>query len=249
MRFFAGATVLLLTACWIVPAQSVAINHVLDVPNTERLTYDIEWRMIHAGTAVIDSQKTSARLKLESAGMVSSLFKVNDAYGVTYDEPFCATASTLDAQEGKKHRETHVVYDRTKNRADYVERDLVKNAVLHSYEIAIPNCVHDTLGALISLRGLSLRPGESVQMPVSDGHHSASVKIEAQERETIKAGAHEYKAIRCETFLMNGIVYTRKGRVFIWLTDDEQRLPVQIQLRMSFPIGTVTLHLAKEEKL
>src|SRR5579864_4173818 len=119
MRFFAGAIVLLLTACWIVPAQSVVMKPVLDVPNTERLTYDIEWRMIHAGTAVIDAQKTNARLKLESAGLVSGLFKVNDAYGVTYDEPFCATASTLDAQEGKKHRETHVVYDRTKNRADY----------------------------------------------------------------------------------------------------------------------------------
>jgi len=49
--------------------------------------------------------------------------------------------------------------------------------------------------------------------------------------------------------LMNGIVYNRKGRVFIWLTEDAQRLPVQIQLRMSFPVGTVTLHLLKEEKL
>lgn len=244
MRFFAGATVLFFPACWTLPAQTL-----LSAPSTERLTYDIEWRLIHAGTAVIDAQKTSARLKLESAGMVAGLFKVNDAYGVTYDEPFCATSSTLDAQEGKRHRETRVVYDRSKNRADYVERDLIKNAVLHSYDVAIPNCVHDTLGALISLRGLSLKPGQTIQLPVSDGHHSASVKIEAQNRETIKTAAQEYQAIRCETFLMNGVVYNRKGRVFIWLTDDEKRLPVQIQLRMSFPIGTVTLHLAKEEKL
>jgi hypothetical protein len=244
MRFFAGATALFLPACWTLPAQTL-----ISAPSTERLTYNIEWRLIHAGTAVIDAQKTSARLKLDSAGMVSSLFKVDDAYGVTYDEPFCATSATLDAQEGKKHRETHVTYDRTKNRADYIERDVIKNSVLHSYDIAIPNCVHDTLGALISLRGLSLKPGETAHMPVSDGHRTASVKIEAQDRETIKTATQEYKAIRCETFLMNGVVYTRKGRVFIWLTDDEKRLPVQIQLRMSFPIGTVTLHLAKEEKL
>ncbi|HEV1285823.1 MAG TPA: DUF3108 domain-containing protein [Bryobacteraceae bacterium] len=239
MRFFAGATALLSTA-W---AQT------LTVPSTERLTYDIEWRLIHAGTAVVDAQKTSAHMKLESAGLVSTLFKVDDAYGVTYDEPFCATSATLDAQEGKRHHETRVTFDRTRNRADYVERDLLKNAVLHTYDTAIPNCVHDTLGALISLRGLSLSPGQSVQMPVSDGHHSASVKIEAQDRETIKTAASEYKTIRCETFLMNGIVYNRKGRVFIWLTDDVRRLPVQIQLRMSFPVGTVTLHLLKEEKL
>ncbi|HTB11243.1 MAG TPA: DUF3108 domain-containing protein [Bryobacteraceae bacterium] len=239
MRFFAGAIVLLLTA----RAQT------LDVPQTERLTYDIEWRLIHAGSAVVDAQKTSARLKLESAGLVSNLFKVDDAYGVTYDEPFCATSSTLDAQEGKRHRETHVTYDRAKNRADYIERDVLKNAVLHTYDTSIPNCVHDVLGALISLRGMTLGPGQSAQMPVSDGHHSASVKVEAQEREEIKTPSGNYKAIRYEPYLMNGVVYSRKGRVFIWLSDDEKRLPVQIQLRMSFPVGTVTLHLVKEERL
>src|ERR1700727_58913 len=112
MRVFAGAIVFLFTAC----AQT------LDVPRTERLTYDIEWRLIHAGSAVVDAQTTSAHMKLESAGMVSSLFKVDDAYGVTYDEPFCATSSTLDAQEGKRQHETHVVFDRAHNKADAVER-------------------------------------------------------------------------------------------------------------------------------
>jgi hypothetical protein len=222
---------------------------ILTTPSTERLTYDIEWRMIHAGTAVVDAQKTTARLKLDSEGLVSTLYKVNDAYGVTYDEPFCATSSTLDAQEGKRHHETRVTFDRTTNRADAVERDVLKNAVLHTYDVAIPNCVHDVLGALISLRGLTLKPGQSAQMPVSDGHHTAQVKVEAQDREELKTATSDYKTIRCETFLMNGVVYSRKGRVFVWLTDDEKRLPVQIQLRMSFPIGTVTLHLAKEEHL
>lgn len=239
MRFFAGATVLLLTA----HAQT------LDTPSTERLTYDVEWRLIHAGSVVVDAQKTSARMKLLSEGMVSSLFKVDDAYGVTYDEPFCATSATLDAQEGKRHHETRITYDRTANRADYIERDLLKHTVLHTYEVPIPNCVHDVLGALISLRALKLTPGQTAQIPVSDGHRSASVKVEAQDREQIKTPTATYQTIRYETFLMNGVVYSRKGRVFIWLTDDQQRLPVQIQLRMSFPIGTVTLHLAKEEKL
>jgi hypothetical protein len=226
-----------------------AYAQILTTPSTERLTYDIEWRMIHAGTAVIDAQKSTARMKLESEGLVSTLFKINDAYGVTYDEPFCATSSTLDAQEGKRHHETRVTFDRTRNRADAVERDVLKNAVMHTYDVAIPNCVHDVLGALISLRGLELKPGQSAQMPVSDGHHSASVKVEAQDREEIKTATSDYKTIRYETFIMNGVVYNRKGRVFVWLTDDEKRLPVQIQLRMSFPVGTVTLHLMKEEHL
>ena len=46
---------------------------------------------------------------------------------------------------------------------------------------------------------------------------------------------------------MNGVVYTRKGDVWLWLTDDARRLPVQIRLRTTFPISTVTLTLEKEE--
>jgi hypothetical protein len=235
MRVFAGALALLLTAR--LQAQN------------ERLTYDIEWRLIHAGSVVVDTHQTNARVKLESAGLVSTLFKIDDAYGVTYDEPFCATSTTLDSQEGKRHHETRVTFDRTRNRAVFLERDVLKNAVLHSSDVAIPNCVHDVLGALISLRGLSLNPGQSAQMPVSDGRRAASVKVEAQDREEIKTANSTYKTIRCETFLLNGVVYSRKGRVFVWLTDDARRLPVQIQLRMTFPVGTVTLHLLKEEKL
>jgi hypothetical protein len=47
--------------------------------------------------------------------------------------------------------------------------------------------------------------------------------------------------------LMNGVIYQRKGRVFVWVSDDTRRIPVQIRLRLAFPIGTVTLQLQKEE--
>jgi hypothetical protein len=83
---------------------------------------------------------------------------------------------------------------------------------------------------------------------MSDGRRSATVRIEAQEREEIKTPAGTFKTIRCETNMMNGVIYTRKGRVFIWVTDDERHMPVQIRLRMNFPVGTVTLQLAKEEQ-
>ena len=247
MRLFFGA--LLLTAGSQLPAQMASRSSLPagSAPSVEKLTYDIEWRLIHAGTAVFETQKGNVRLKLDSAGLVSTLFKVNDTYTVNYDEPFCAVNSWLDSQEGKRHHDTRVTYDRSRNRAEFIERDVIKNSVLHSGGVAIPNCVHDVMGALLSLRGLSLNPGQSAQMPVSDGRRTASVRIEAQEREEIKTPTGAHKAIRCEALLMNGIVYTRRGRVFIWVTDDARRMPVQIQLRIAFPVGTVTLHLQKEE--
>src|SRR5579871_4164776 len=271
MRYLAGVLVLFVGASWLVPAQStpgrapagvrsnvVPADSFADPPSkpssnlssgvpTERLTYDIEWRLIHAGAAVIEAQKTRVQLKLQSAGLVSTLFKVDDTYSVNYDESACAQSSTMDSQEGKRHRETTVTFDHSQNRATFVERDLLRNSVIRATGVDIPGCVHDVLGALIHLRSLAIEPGQSTQVPVSDGRRFANVKLEAQEREEVRMPLRAYKTVRYEANLMNGVVYTRKGAVFVWVTDDAQHLPVQIRLRMGFPVGTVTLQLLKEE--
>ncbi|HML18612.1 MAG TPA: DUF3108 domain-containing protein [Bryobacteraceae bacterium] len=262
MRFSARAVVLL-TACWMLPGQTASKRTVgaaaqaeadppdkgprLEAPSSERLTFNVEWRLIEAGTAVIESDKRHAQLKMESAGIVSTLFKVHDLYSVNFDDPFCATSTMMDSFEGKRHHETKVTFDRSQNHATYLERDLLKEVVLHSDEIAIPNCVHEVITAFMKLRTMNVPPGQSTQLPLSDGRKSAPVKVEAQEREAVKTPAGSFEAIRYEANMLNGVIYSRKGRAFIWLTDDERRLPVQIRLRMQFPIGTVTLQLAKEE--
>jgi len=97
-----------------------------------------------------------------------------------------------------------------------------------------------------SCASMTIDPGQSAQIPMSDGRRSSPVKIEAQEREDVKTAAGAFKTIRYEAFLMNGVIYTRKGKTEIWLTDDARHLPVQIRLRMNFPVGSVTLQLQKE---
>ena len=251
MRFSDGVPALLVTACWLLTAQSYSKPDPPSVVKlatpTEKLTYEVEWRLIRAGTAVVESQKSHTQLKLESAGMVSALFKVNDTYSVSYEDPFCATGSLMDSLEGRRHRETKVTFDRSRNHATFLERDVIKNTVIRTNEIDVPNCVHEVVGALLELRAIPIEPGQSTQLPVSDGRRSAPVKIEAQEREEVKTSTGTHKTIRYEAYLLNGVIYPRKGRVFVWLTDDARRLPVQIRLRMQFPIGTVTLRLQKEE--
>ncbi len=250
MRFLAGVA-LLLSACLPLPAQNSSPGGPMAVQSSvyqrDRLTYDVEWRLIHAGTVVIESQKSHAKLQLESAGLVSTLMKIHDVYNVDYEEPFCATSAVMDSQEGKRHHETKITYDRADNRATYLERDLVKNAVLHSDQTGIPNCVQDVIGAFMKLRGMTVEPGQSAQIPMSDGRKSATVRIDAQEREEVKTPSGSFKTIRYEANMMNGVIYSRKGRAFVWLTDDARHLAVQIRVRVAFPIGSVTLQLAKEE--
>lgn len=217
-----------------------------DAPK-ERLTYSIEWRLIHAGQAVLEYGPSSASVKLESVGLVSTLYKVQDAYRVEFDAPFCATSSVMNSMEGFRRRETMVTFDRSRNRASLTEKDLIKNSVVSKTEVQIPNCVQEVAAALLRLRRTKVDVGQSVQIPMSDGRKSAPVKVDAQERERIKTPSGTFNTVRYEANLLNGVIYSRKGRAFLWLTDDDRRLPVRILLRMNFPLGTVTLDLEKDE--
>ena len=123
--------------------------------------------------------------------------------------------------------------------------DEFKTLIIVSHDI--PACVADVIGSLYRMRTLNLEPGQSAQIPVSDGKKSALARVNSILRETVKTPAGTYKTIRYEAFLFNDVIYRRSGRLYIWLTDDRRRIPVQIRFRLPVTIGTITLQLEKVE--
>src|SRR6185503_522422 len=106
-------------------------------PSSENLQYSIEWRLITAGKARLawtaaPTGGFHTNLLLESAGLVSKLFKVNDEYSSNLDQGLCAHSSLMKTNEGSRHRETRITFDRERQKAAYLERDTVKNSVLAS---------------------------------------------------------------------------------------------------------------------
>jgi hypothetical protein len=224
------------------------------LPARETLYYTVEWRLITAGTAKIEwtsEQRPRAgahvNLRLESVGLVSKFFKVEDDYSANLNSALCGQSLQMTTLEGSRQRETKVTFDSASRKASYVERDRAKNAVIGTHEIDIPPCVHDVIGGLYLLRTLNLEPGQSTQVPVSDGKKSVMAKVEAQPREDVKTSAGTFKTIRYEIHLFNDVLYHRSAHLYVWLTDDRRKLPVRVQVRMQFAIGTITLLLEKAE--
>ena len=111
----------------------------------------------------------------------------------------------------------------------------------------MPACVHDEVAALNLVRSHPLEPGQSVELPISNGKKFAQVRVEAQAREQVRTPSGVYTAVRYEAFLYRDVIYRRNARLFFWLSDDHRRLPVQIRIDLGFLLGTVTLKLDKEE--
>ena len=77
----------------------------------------------------------------------------------------------------------------------------------------------------------------------------AYAKVEAQAKENISVDGKQYATVRYEPFIFDEVLYRRKGRLLIWMTDDADHVPVQMRFQMGFPIGSITLELEKHEKL
>jgi len=227
-----------------------------NIPGSEVLNYLIEWRLIPAGSAKLTwtavprsaAASNELRLHLESAGLVSRLYHVNDDYTAALGQNLCAQNSFISAHEGNRNKETRVTYDPQTHKAFYLEKDLNKNSTI-THDVDIPACVHDVLGGLLVLRTLSLEPGKTMQVPISDGKKFVQVKVESQRREDLATATGVRKTIRYEIFVFDNILFKRSGHLYVWLTDDNSRLPVQLQARLQFTIGTITFKLEKEEKL
>src|SRR4051794_11645941 len=169
-------------ACLLLCLVFIATNLFAQAPTKESFTYGVEWRLIRAGITKISLTPLTGGwqgdVHLESAGLVSKLYRVEDNYAVTIDDQLCARSTFMKAVEGKRERETKVTFDRLHNKANYLERDLLSNKTVLAKEIDTPGCVVEWVGGLYKVRAMKLEPSQSATIPMSDGKRFAQVKVE-----------------------------------------------------------------------
>src|SRR5580692_4429941 len=102
------------------------------LPASETLQYTVEWRLVTAGKMRIDfnagEKGFQTKVHLESSGLISRFFKLQDQYSSTLDIPLCAHSSFFQTHEGSRQRETSIAFDPARKKASYIERDTAKNA-------------------------------------------------------------------------------------------------------------------------
>jgi len=70
------------------------------------------------------------------------------------------------------------------------------------------------------------------------------VTFKTQAHEEIKTAAGTFQTIRVEPIADAGVVKNR-GNIWIWYSDDNRHLPVQMRARLFW--GTITMRLASVE--
>jgi hypothetical protein len=216
----------------------------------ERLSYDVTWSIFPAGTvsATLGSEGLKSKdnytvtTTAQSQGFVSLLFSVQNEFRSFFNpQTLCSERISKKINEGRRHKETEIVFDSKRKRAILEERDLTKpSEPLKHAENEIPDCVEDVVTAFYYLRRQDLQIGKPLHLPVNDGSKTYDVTLDVQAREGIQTPLGNRSAIRVEPKVFSGL-FKRKGRMLVWFSDDDQHLPLRIKFIIA--VGNITATL------
>jgi hypothetical protein len=204
-------------------------------------------------TPATNTQPLLLSTEVISKGFFSKLFGVNFHFRAeTQVEPnaFYALRSTKIDEQGKRLRTSETVFDSAAKTVEYTERD-PNNASQPARVItaALEGPTQDIVSAIYFLRTLDLTPGKSFVIPISDSGRvyqvPASVVAEKKKMKSI-VGKVAVVRIDVDLFGPGRPVEEGKGKMSIWVTDDERRIP--IKARLSHDIGQLDITLKSMQR-
>jgi len=217
-------------------------------PQKRTLTYSVDWRVFPAGTAVLRFEAAGDRENLtasaDTSGAINLLFHVADRFQSSFDRTRgCTYDFNKQTVEGRRQVSSTLHLDYGQNRSVLDEKNLVSGQTKH-VESPVPACLTDLLTGVFYASSQSIELGHNFVIPVVDAMHVVPVTMKVEGREEIKTPLGVFKTLRVQPTADAGVVKNR-GNIWIWYTDDERHLPVQMRARLFW--GTITFRLTGNE--
>jgi hypothetical protein len=164
------------------------------------------------------------------------VFKVQDEFATYVDvDGIFPWKYTQKIREGHYKKDFWALMDQKRN-----------IAITKESTYKIPAYVYDALSAFVSVRSMDLasKPNGSI-IKLQNFWMDSTYKLDVRvvKRETVKVPAGKFKCIVVEPHLSGGGLFNSKDVVWIWLTDDDRKIPVKIGTKII--IGTVGAELTK----
>jgi hypothetical protein len=209
----------------------------------ERLLFDVGYGFLHAGEAVMTVAAVETLFNrpcyritcdVQSAGLFSFLYKVRDHY-----ESYMDVAGLFPwkfeqhIQEGGYRRDFSAVFDQ------YHEK-----AITSEKEYDIPEYVHDVVSALYFVRTLDFtgkRPGARTHLQNFFQDKTYPLDVKYLGRQTVEVEAGTFDCIIIEPLVKEGGLFKSEGRIIVWFTDDDRKIPVKVSTKVL--IGSIDAEL------
>jgi hypothetical protein len=246
-RWWIGAVAGVLACCAAVASEPPARGQ---MPDGERLVYQIRWMQIPAGEAVLETA-AAGRFDGRPARHFIMTVRTNDFVDTFYKvrsriESWTDAELTRSLRYRKQQREGN-----HRPRDERVDFNWSNRSVIHSNRnrtrapLFVPPSTLDPLAALYFTREAPLRTGDEITRPVTDGKKIVTGRARVVGRERIQVPAGVFDTVMIEPDLRDvGGVFEKspEARIQLWLSDDERRIPVRVHSKVvvGYFVGELT---------
>ena len=180
---------------------------------------------------------------------VNKFYPVHDTvYTLVRNKGLMTDVFRKSLHEGTFHNKSLIRFNRDGKKAvlsDTVFKDPVNHYVKRSADtsVTIEGLEHSIMSAFYLVRTLPLKEGSTSRFSAVSGEKRYELKVVIHKREKIKTDLGEFNTVKVEPVLDGDGIFKSSGRIFIWFTDDERRLPVLMQCEIK--LGSIKATLTK----
>ena len=211
----------------------------------ERLTYDISWFKITAGTAVMEvtgiaGQKDRSLAKLvataQSRPLITKFFPVDNRVESELDlTALVPEHMTFRRREGKKNEDIEYVFHHKEGTVTAVRGGITET-------LPIPAGTQDIISCLYYARSvLPMKPGASLTMNVYHDKKNRSVEVRVEDLETVGSPWGKVETARVLVIMPFHGLFMNQGNIRVWITTDARRVPVRMKAKVV--IGSIVADL------
>ncbi len=198
----------------------------------EYLLFAIQYGLIYAGDATLEV-RSNAEINGRPAYHLVSVARTNGTFDVVYKvrdkhesymdmEHLYSVRFEKHLREGKFRRDKVVDFDQVNHVAIYPDK-----------EVGIPPNTHDFISAFYYIRTVPLEPGQAIWMPNHSDGNNYPIFIKVLRREQIEVQAGKFDCLVIEPVLETSSIFENTGKLTIWITDDNFRMPVLMRSKVA----------------
>jgi len=210
----------------------------------EKFQYDLALAGINIGSIELEVQDKGQDIQItsrvSSKKWVSLFYEVDDnavsvlkkgqQKGLIKNFKFIPQTYRIKLNEGENKIYKEFTFDHAKKNITYIDH-LNKEKAFY----VIRDAIFDPLSSLYYIRQLPLQVGKSVFVTVFNNKLFNKVEIQVLRKETLKTSHGTFSTLVIRTN-MNSVgdgIFYKPGDIYIWLTDDNRRIPVLIEKRLT----------------
>lgn len=209
----------------------------------EKLVFSMDYGFYRAGTAVMavtDCVTVNGdvcyriQTKAQSNDFISAFYKVDDEVNSFIDvKGLYSRRFEKKLKEGKYKSDRFVDF--------YHERRIALNTQKKYAVTEIPVFVQDILSSLYYLRTFDIKIGVDHYIDVYADGKVYPLRIIIHGKEKVKVPAGTFNCIKVEPVLKSEGIFKQEGKLTVWMTDDDRKMPVKMTSKIM--IGNIGANL------